>query len=273
MTTVGTCWRDGTDWDAPPGRDTIASPASETGPHDRPRQASADHGDHRPGRLLSRRAAARQGIRGPRPGPAIQHLLDRHASTTSTAIRMRPTSGCTSTTATCPIRRRSSTRSTGSSPTRSTTWAPRATSRSASRCRSSPPTRPAWARSACSRPSATPTGRSASTRPASSEMFGKVAEPIQSETTPFYPRSPYAVSKVFAHWMTIQYREAYGIFARQRHPVQPRVAAARRDVRDAQGDPRHRGDPGRHGGEAVPRATSTRGATGATPPSTSRRCG
>jgi len=47
----------------------------------------------------------------------------------------------------------------------------------------------------------------------SSEMFGKVAESPQSETTPFYPRSPYAVSKVFAHWMTVQYREAYGIFA------------------------------------------------------------
>ena len=47
----------------------------------------------------------------------------------------------------------------------------------------------------------------------SSEMFGKVSESPQSEQTPFYPRSPYAVSKVFAHWMTIQYREAYGLFA------------------------------------------------------------
>jgi GDPmannose 4,6-dehydratase len=47
----------------------------------------------------------------------------------------------------------------------------------------------------------------------SSEMFGKVLEVPQSEVTPFYPRSPYAVSKVFAHWMTIQYREAYGLFA------------------------------------------------------------
>ncbi|MEO7296544.1 MAG: GDP-mannose 4,6-dehydratase, partial [Candidatus Limnocylindria bacterium] len=47
----------------------------------------------------------------------------------------------------------------------------------------------------------------------SSEMFGKVAESPQSESTPFYPRSPYAVSKVFAHWMTVQYREAYGMFA------------------------------------------------------------
>ena len=47
----------------------------------------------------------------------------------------------------------------------------------------------------------------------SSEMFGQVAETPQSETTVFRPRSPYAVSKVFAHQMTIQYREAYGIFA------------------------------------------------------------
>jgi len=47
----------------------------------------------------------------------------------------------------------------------------------------------------------------------SSEMFGNVAETPQRETTPFYPRSPYGVSKVFAHWMTVQYREAHGIFA------------------------------------------------------------
>jgi GDPmannose 4,6-dehydratase len=47
----------------------------------------------------------------------------------------------------------------------------------------------------------------------SSEMFGLVQERPQKETTPFYPRSPYAVSKVFSHWMTIQYREAHGLFA------------------------------------------------------------
>jgi GDPmannose 4,6-dehydratase len=47
----------------------------------------------------------------------------------------------------------------------------------------------------------------------SSEMFGKVQERPQRETTPFYPRSPYGVAKVFAHWMTVQYREAYGLFA------------------------------------------------------------
>ena len=47
----------------------------------------------------------------------------------------------------------------------------------------------------------------------SSEMFGKVHEMPQRETTPFYPRSPYAVSKVFAHWMTVQYRDAYDLHA------------------------------------------------------------
>ncbi len=46
-----------------------------------------------------------------------------------------------------------------------------------------------------------------------SEMFGKVQEIPQSEKTKFYPRSPYGVSKVFSHWMTINYREAYGMFA------------------------------------------------------------
>jgi len=47
----------------------------------------------------------------------------------------------------------------------------------------------------------------------SSEMFGKVQEVPQQETTPFYPRSPYACAKVYAHWQTVNYRESYGIFA------------------------------------------------------------
>ena len=46
-----------------------------------------------------------------------------------------------------------------------------------------------------------------------SEMFGKVAEIPQTEKTPFYPRSPYGVSKVFSHWMTVNYRESYKMFA------------------------------------------------------------
>jgi GDPmannose 4,6-dehydratase len=47
----------------------------------------------------------------------------------------------------------------------------------------------------------------------SSEMFGKVTEVPQRETTPFYPRSPYGVAKVYAYWLTVNYREAYGLFA------------------------------------------------------------
>lgn len=46
-----------------------------------------------------------------------------------------------------------------------------------------------------------------------SEMFGLVQEIPQKETTPFYPRSPYAAAKVYAHWITVNYREAYGLFA------------------------------------------------------------
>jgi len=47
----------------------------------------------------------------------------------------------------------------------------------------------------------------------SSEMFGKVVETPQTEKTPFYPRSPYGVAKVYSHWITINYRESYNLFA------------------------------------------------------------
>jgi len=47
----------------------------------------------------------------------------------------------------------------------------------------------------------------------SSEMFGKVQEAPQTEKTPFYPRSPYSVAKLYAHWMTINYRESHGMYA------------------------------------------------------------
>ena len=47
----------------------------------------------------------------------------------------------------------------------------------------------------------------------SSEMFGMIREPIQSEQTPFYPRSPYGVAKVFAHWTAVNYRESFGLHA------------------------------------------------------------
>jgi GDPmannose 4,6-dehydratase len=47
----------------------------------------------------------------------------------------------------------------------------------------------------------------------SSEMFGKIQEPAQSEATPFYPRSPYAVAKLYGHWITVNYRESFGMHA------------------------------------------------------------
>jgi len=47
----------------------------------------------------------------------------------------------------------------------------------------------------------------------SSEMYGLIQEPRQSEKTPFYPRSPYAVAKLYAHWMTVNYRESFGLHA------------------------------------------------------------
>src|SRR6059058_2441039 len=47
----------------------------------------------------------------------------------------------------------------------------------------------------------------------SSEMFGKVHETPQRETTPFYPRSPYGVAKVYGHWITVNYRESFGLYA------------------------------------------------------------
>ena len=46
-----------------------------------------------------------------------------------------------------------------------------------------------------------------------SEMYGLIQEPMQSETTPFYPRSPYAAAKLYAHWMTVNYRESFGLHA------------------------------------------------------------
>jgi GDPmannose 4,6-dehydratase len=47
----------------------------------------------------------------------------------------------------------------------------------------------------------------------SSEMYGLIQDPVQSETTPFYPRSPYAAAKLYAHWMTVNFRESFGMHA------------------------------------------------------------
>jgi GDPmannose 4,6-dehydratase len=61
-----------------------------------------------------------------------------------------------------------------------------------------------------------------------SEMFGKVQEIPQRETTPFYPRSPYGVAKVYGHWITVNYREAYATPAAASSSTTNRRSAARR---------------------------------------------
>ena len=71
-------------------------------------------------------------------------------------------------------------------------------------------------------------------------MFGKVHEVPQTETTPFHPRSPYGVAKVYGHFITVNYRESYGLFAGLGDPLQPRVAATRPRVRDPQDHRRRR---------------------------------
>ena len=107
----------------------------------------------------------------------------------------------------------------------------------------------------------------------SSEMFGKVHETPQTERTPFHPRSPYGVAKVFGHYTTMNYREAYGIHAssgilfnhegpkRGLEFVTRKVTNAVARIKLGLQDSDQRS------------ATSTRRATGATPATTSRRCG
>ena len=65
----------------------------------------------------------------------------------------------------------------------------------------------------CSRRCARCAPRRASTRPRRREMFGKVREVPQNEMTPFYPRSPYGVAKAYGHFITVNYRESYGLHA------------------------------------------------------------
>ena len=61
----------------------------------------------------------------------------------------------------------------------------------------------------------------------SSEMFGKAQQVPQSEKTPFWPRSPYGVAKVFSYWATVNYRESYGLTCEQRDSLQSRKSASR----------------------------------------------
>ena len=87
----------------------------------------------------------------------------------------------------------------------------------------------------------------------SSEMFGKVREVPQNEHTPFYPRSPYGVAKAYGHFITVNYRESYGLHATSGilfNHESPRRGAG---VRDAQDHLARRCDQAWSGGEAAPR--------------------
>ena len=86
-----------------------------------------------------------------------------------------------------------------------------------------------------------------------SELFGLVQETPQSETTPFYPRSPYGVAKLYAHWITVNYREAYGMFACNGILYQPRITDSRRDVCHSQDHARRSTHCGRIARSPLPR--------------------
>ena len=107
----------------------------------------------------------------------------------------------------------------------------------------------------------------------SSEMFGKVRETPQSELTPFHPRSPYGVAKVFGHHMTVNYRESYGMHASSgilfNHESEKRgLEFFSRKVTNSA-----RAHQARPPGLRSRSATSTPHATTATRATTSRRCG
>ncbi len=106
----------------------------------------------------------------------------------------------------------------------------------------------------------------------SSEMFGKVREVPQNERTPFYPRSPYGVAKVYAHFITVNYRETYGLFAVSGilfNHESPRRGLEFVTRKISDGVARIKLGLA----TSCASATSTRSATGATPATTSRRCG
>ncbi len=107
----------------------------------------------------------------------------------------------------------------------------------------------------------------------SSEMFGKVQEVPQRESTPLYPRSPYGVAKVYGHWITVNYRESYQLHASSGILFNHESPRRGPRVRHAQGDARRGAHRQQAPGQARRSATSTPSATGGTPPTTSGPCG
>ena len=194
--------------------------------HDREEQ-SADHRDHGPGRLVSRRASAREGLRGLRHGAA---LLDRDLRADRASGRPdharagrspRPTSLISALEEARPaevynLAAQSFVPTSWRQPVLTAEFTGVGVTRMLEAVRRVDPDIRFYQAS-------------------SSEMFGKVREVPQNEQTPFYPRSPYGVAKVYGHFITVNYRESYGLYRRLGNPLQPRVASARARVRDAEG--------------------------------------
>ncbi len=96
----------------------------------------------------------------------------------------------------------------------------------------------------------------------SSEMFGKVVEVPQRESTPFYPRSPYGVAKVYGHWMTVNYRESYDLHASSGILFNHESPRRGPRVRDPQDQPRgrpHQAGPGHRAAPGQPRGPARLG--------------
>ena len=108
---------------------------------------------------------------------------------------------------------------------------------------------------------------------ATSEMFGKVREVPQRETTPFHPRSPYGTAKVFGYYTTLNYRESYGIHASNGILFNHTQPAPRSRVRRTEDNQCGSTDIARPPGARSLWATSTRPGTSVTPATTSRPCG
>ena len=239
-------------------------------------QGCLDHRRHRPGRRLSGRAAARQGLRRARRQAPLVARSTPAASTISTTTRTsrRPrfflhygdlTDATNLIRLVQEVAARRDLQPRGAEPRR----------RSASRRRNTPPTPTRSARCGCSRRSASSAWRRTTRfyQASTSELYGKVQETPQRETTPFYPRSPYAVAKLYAYWITVNYREAYGMLrlatascsttrarcaARPSSPARSRARSPRSSSACRTGSTS---------------AISTPSATGAMPATTSRACG
>ena len=104
-------------------------------------------------------------------------------------------------------------------------------------------------------------------------MFGKVRETPQRETTPFHPRSPYGVAKVYGHYITVNYRESYDLFACSGILFNHEGAAARPGVRDAQDHATASPASSWAWPTSCGWATCRPSATGASPATTSGPCG